>query len=70
MENNVVGMEGGRRRDSGAAPTDFWFAQLDVRLSKIEFMVARLERQIWLIVCGAFVLLVIEVIRALLGGLN
>ncbi|WP_458790280.1 hypothetical protein [Yoonia sp. MH D7] len=44
--------------------SDFWFAQLDVRLSKIEFMMARLEWQIALIVCGAFGVLILEIIKA------
>jgi len=47
--------------------SDFWFAQLDVRLGRIEFMVSRLEWQIWMIVCGGFGLLVYEIVKALAG---
>ena len=54
---------------SGRVPTqppvsDFWFAQLDVRLGSIEFMVTRLEWQIWIIVCTVFCLSVLEIISA------
>ncbi len=67
MKGEVVDIDD--RRPRAAAPvTDFWFAQLDVRLDKIEFVVGRLEKQIWLIVCAAFALVSIEFIRALVAG--
>ncbi|KAA9009030.1 hypothetical protein [Histidinibacterium aquaticum] len=51
-----------------AAPvTDFWFAQVDLRLSKIEALVERLERQIWGLVYAAGGILLIEGLRALAG---
>ena len=55
MVNKVVDLEGKPRPDLPPPVSDFWFAQLDVRLGRIEFMVARLEWQILLIACGAFV---------------
>ncbi|MDO7557184.1 MAG: hypothetical protein MUR46_05155 [Loktanella sp.] len=58
------------KRDTARTPapvSDFWFAQLDVRLGRIEFMVSRLEWQIWMIVCGGFGLLVYEIVKALAG---
>ncbi|MEL6641736.1 MAG: hypothetical protein AAFP98_10555 [Pseudomonadota bacterium] len=45
--------------------TDFWFAQLDQRLQRIEHMVDRLEWQFWIIACGAFGVLVLEIVQAL-----
>ncbi len=69
MTGKVVDLEG-RPRATPAPLSDFWFAQLDVRLGKIEFVVGRLERQIWIIVCGAFALLAIEVVKALIAGMK
>lgn len=65
MANKIIDIKGRPRPEQTPPVSDFWFAQLDVRLGKIEFMVARLEWQIWLIVCGAFGLLVLEIIQAL-----
>ena len=65
MVNKVVDLP---KRDMGRAPapvSDFWFAQLDVRLGRIEFMVSRLEWQIWMIDCGGFGLLIYEIVKAL-----
>lgn len=64
-EDKVVQMH-----KDGAGPirppvTDFWFAQVDVRLGQIERMVRRLEWQVWLLVCGSAALLLIEVLRTL-----
>jgi len=40
---------------------------VDVRRSRIEFMVARLEWQVWMIVCGCAGLLVFEIVKVLSG---
>ncbi len=56
------------KKDASRHPapvSDFWFAQLDVRLGRIEFMVSRLEWQIWMIVCGGFGVLIYEIVKAL-----
>lgn len=54
-----------RRR---AAPvTDFWFAQVDLRLTRIETMIERLEKQVWTLVYAALAILLIEGLRALVG---
>ena len=68
MTHKVVDME--RRPQEHRAPpvSDFWFAQLDHRLRKIEFIVIRLEWQFLIIACGAFGLLVFEIVRAVSGG--
>ncbi len=63
MKGEVVDMDGRTRRDRPAV-SDFWFAQVDVRLNKIEYVVNRVERQVWLIVCAAFVLVALDVVRA------
>ncbi|KQI72711.1 hypothetical protein AN191_06795 [Loktanella sp. 5RATIMAR09] len=67
MDRKVVELDGRPRRDGSPPVTDFWFAQVDVRLSQIEFIVARLEWQIWLIVCGCAGLLIFEIVKVLSG---
>jgi hypothetical protein len=68
MTRNVVDLEGRTKNlPHPSLASDFWFAQLDVRLGRIEFMVARLEWQILLIACGAFGLLVLEIVQAVRG---
>ena len=68
MEPKVVEMDGKPRHEGPPSVSDFWFAQVDVRLGRIEFMVTRLEWQIWLIVCGCAGLLVFEIVKALSGA--
>lgn len=65
MPDNVVDLAGKPRSDARAPVPDFWFAQVDMRLSRIELMVTRLEWQIWLIVCGAAALLTLEILKLL-----
>lgn len=67
-ENRVVEMDGQRHVRASYPVTDFWFAQVDLRLSKIELMVRRLEWQIWLIVCGAAAMLILEIVQVLQAG--
>ena len=45
--------------------SDFWFGQVDNRLSHIEAMVRRLERQMWILFCGACAVLLLEMITVL-----
>lgn len=68
MERNVVEMGGKPRREGSPPASDFWFAQVDVRLGRIEFMVSRLEWQVWIVVCGSAGLLVFEIVKALSGA--
>lgn len=65
MSNNVVDLDGQKRDHPPPPVTDFWFAQLDQRLQRIEQMVDRLEWQFWIIACGAFGVLVLEIVQAL-----
>lgn len=67
MTGDVLEMDGKPRRPTPQA-SDFWFAQMDARLGKIEFVVGRLERQVWMIVCATFVLIAIECVAALSAG--
>jgi hypothetical protein len=67
MDNKIVDMKGKPRQSTQPPVSDFWFAQVDVRLGRIELMVSRLELQIWFIVCGCAGLLVFEIVKAL-GG--
>jgi hypothetical protein len=68
MKADVVNMEGKPARREGPPPvTDFWFAQVDLRLTRIETMMERLERQIWLMVYAAGAILLIEGLRALIA---
>lgn len=68
MTGKIVDLDGRPQKGPHPPPvSDFWFAQLDVRLGRIEFMVARLEWQILLIACGAFGLLVLEIVQAVRG---
>ena len=68
MNKNIVDLDPQRRHHQKPA-TDLWFAQLDVRLSKIEFAIARLEKQVWLLVCAIFATVAAEVFRFLMGGI-
>lgn len=62
-EDNVVQMRGTENAPYKPPVTDFWFAQVDLRLDQIERMVRRLEWQVWIIVCGTAALLLIEILR-------
>lgn len=68
MPNKVVEMEQNRRLNAPKPPAnDFWFAQLDVRLGRIETLASRLELQMLMIAGGAFALLVLEIVQAVRG---
>ena len=67
MDRKVVELDGKPRREGPPQMSDFWFAQVDVRLGRIEFMVSRLEWHVWLVVCGCAGLLVFEIVKALSG---
>jgi hypothetical protein len=69
MTGKVYDLDGGQRAHTPQPPVaDFWFAQLDVRLGRIEYMVARLEWQMMIIACVAFVLLALEILQAVRGS--
>lgn len=65
MSENVVDLALKSRIVPPTPVTDFWFAQVDARLSRIEMMIRRLEWQILLIVCGTAALLLFEIVRML-----
>jgi hypothetical protein len=64
MTGRVV--EPGARR-ARAPGHDFWFAQVDLRLTRIETMVVRLEKTLWLVACAAGALLAFASLAALVG---
>ncbi len=66
MRGEVVDIDG-KRRNAPVPMSDFWFAQLDVRLGRIEYVVARLEKQIWLVVCIVMALLALHLVRVVAG---
>lgn len=69
MSDNIVDIDKRRDRVPNPPPvSDFWFAQLDVRLGRIEYVITRLEIQILIIACGSFGLLVLEIVRAIRGA--
>ena len=65
MPNNIVDLDAQQRERPAPPVTDFWFAQLDQRLQRIEQMVDRLEWQFWIMACGAFGVLILEILQAL-----
>ncbi len=67
MNSKIVDLKGNPRAQSSPPVSDFWFAQVDMRLGRIEVMVSRLEIQIWLIVCACAGLLVFEIVKAMSG---
>ena len=68
MDSKIVDMQGKPRQADPPPVSHFWFAQVEVRLGRIEFMVTRFERQMWLIVCGCAGLLIFEIVKALSRG--
>jgi G:T-mismatch repair DNA endonuclease (very short patch repair protein) len=64
MNEKIVDIRGQRHVPPPA--TDFWFAQVDNRLERIEMMVRKLEWQVLLVVCvctGGFILELISIFR-------
>ncbi len=64
-DNNVVDLSTKAPHTHQPPVTDFWFAQVEVRLGRIERIIKRLEWQIWMLVCGAGALLFLELIQRL-----
>ena len=65
MSDRVVGLNGKAANRQAPPVTDFWFAQVDQRLSRIEQIVDRLSWQFWIIACATAGLLVLEIVQAL-----
>lgn len=64
MSKKVVDLHS--RRHVPPPATDFWFAQVDNRLGRIEMMVKKLEWQVMLVVCicgGVFILELISIFK-------
>ena len=69
MDDKVITLRGQRRAPPPPA-SDFWFAQVDLRLGRIESIIARLAWQVWIVVCGCAGLLVIEIGKAITGPIS
>lgn len=54
-------------RQEPSPATDFWFAQVDHRLTRIEGMLERIERQAWSIAYLGMAILAIEGLRVLIA---
>ena len=67
MDPKVVDISGKPRAAPAPVP-DFWFAQVDHRLGRIEGMVQRLERLIWMLVCSSVALVIFEIVKILSKG--
>ncbi len=63
MKDNIVDIATKSRPVAQLPVTDFWFAQVDARLTRIEVIIRRLEWQILMLVCGAAALLLFEVFQ-------
>lgn len=61
MKGEVVDIAG---KTKVSPVSDFWHAQMDARLSKIEFLVGRIEKQVWIVVITAVVFASIELVKA------
>lgn len=67
MDPKVIDISGRPRATPPPVP-DFWFAQVDHRLGRIEGMVLRLERLVWILVCGSAALVIFEIVKVLSKG--
>jgi len=65
MPDKIVELKSGRRPEEHMPETTPWFVPLEQRVSLIERMVARLEWQVWIILCGVAALVLIAVLDAL-----
>ncbi len=63
MKDNIVDIGSKLRPGTPLPVTDFWFAQVDARLTRIEMIISRLEWQILMVVCGTAALLLFEVVQ-------
>ncbi|MEY1555171.1 hypothetical protein AB3Y40_06005 [Yoonia sp. R2331] len=63
MKDNIVEISAKGRRSTPLPVTDFWFAQVDARLTRIESIIQKLEWQILMLVCGTAALLLFEIIQ-------
>lgn len=59
MKADVVEMDAAR--NGRGAVSDFWLAQVEMRLDKIDYVVSRLERQLWIAACSGLAMVAIQV---------
>ena len=65
MTDNVVPMQAKRPEAVPPPVTDFWFAQVDERLGRVEGSLRHLEWYLLLLVCATGGLLLVEIVRAI-----
>ena len=65
MSEKVIRLDRMKPSAEMLAHPERWFALVDARLGRIERIVNHLVWQVWLIVCGAAGLMLIEVLRLL-----
>ena len=62
MQDNIVPLP-----NRTAPVNDFWFAQLEARLSRIEAIVAKVEGLLWLVIASFALIFGLEIIRIVIG---
>lgn len=65
MTEKIVELKAGRRATDPLPDPAPWFPPLEARVSQIERMVARLEWQVWIILCGVAALVVLAILDRL-----
>lgn len=65
MTDKVVPLSTKESRIARLPVNDFWFAQVDVRLGRVERMLTRVEWQIWVIVFASAGLMAFEILAVL-----
>lgn len=63
MGDKVVDLKG--REHVPPPVTDFWFARVDSRLSRIEMMVNKLEWQVLIVVCTCAAVFILQLVSVL-----
>lgn len=63
MPDKVVELKTGRRETDQVPDPRFWFGPLDARISQIERIIAKLEWQIWIILCGVSALVLLAILE-------
>ena len=62
MQDNIVPLP-----NRPTPVNDFWFAQLEARLSRIEAIVAKVEGLLWLVIASFALISGLELIRIVTG---
>jgi len=63
MPDKVVEFKTGRRSSDQLPDPAPWYPPLETRISQIERKIARLEWQIWIILCGVTALVLLAILE-------